>query len=224
MCGRHVRADAKDDPFGGELLDAKIQHTLLHLEVGDAVAEEAAHAIVALEDDDVVAGARELLRRGEPGGAAPDDGHALARTACGGARFEAVRPARDVRDRPLDRLDRHGYAVDREHARRLARRRADAPRHLGEVVGLEEPLGRLVVSTAVDEIVPLRNQVSERTARVAKRDAAIHAARRLRADIRFARRDADLTPVADALFDRAILLFHPIDLQKAARITHRPPP
>src|SRR5690606_30247534 len=40
---------------------------LLELEVGDAVAEQAADAIGALEDDDVVAGARELLRAGEPG-------------------------------------------------------------------------------------------------------------------------------------------------------------
>ena len=42
-------------------------------------------------------------------------------------------PARD--DRQLDLLDRDGVVVDVEHAGRLARRRADQPGELGEVVG-----------------------------------------------------------------------------------------
>ena len=57
----HVDADvdagAEDDALGLHLLEAAVDEALLHLELGDAVAEEAADAVVALEDGDVVAGA-----------------------------------------------------------------------------------------------------------------------------------------------------------------------
>ena len=51
---------------------------LLHLEVGDAVAEQAADAVGALEDGDGVPGAGELLRGGQAGGPGADDRHRLA--------------------------------------------------------------------------------------------------------------------------------------------------
>jgi hypothetical protein len=58
---------------------------LLHLEVGDAVAQQAADAAVLLEHRHRVAGARQLLRRRQAGRAGADHGHALAglRTALG---------------------------------------------------------------------------------------------------------------------------------------------
>ena len=89
-----------------------------------------------------------------------------------------------IDDRDLDVLDRHGGLVDTEHAGAFARGRADAPRELREVVGLMEAFQRFAPKTAVDEIVPLRNQVVDRAAaghptdeltRMAERDAAIHA-------------------------------------------------
>ena len=50
--------------FGLHLLDAALDEVLLHLEVGDAVAEQAARLRVFLIDMHVMAGAGELLRRG----------------------------------------------------------------------------------------------------------------------------------------------------------------
>ena len=63
----HVAVEG--DALGLHLLDAALDDVLLHLEVGDAVAEQAAGLGVLLVDMHVVAGAGELLGRGEPGGA-----------------------------------------------------------------------------------------------------------------------------------------------------------
>ncbi len=53
--------------FGFHLLDAKVDVALLHLEVGDAVAHQAAGLGVLFIEMHVVAGARELLRAGHAG-------------------------------------------------------------------------------------------------------------------------------------------------------------
>src|ERR1039457_1777119 len=64
--------------FGAHLLQAAIDEVLLHLEVGDAVAQQPADAVVLLEDRDAVAGARQLLRGGEAGGSRSYDSHPFA--------------------------------------------------------------------------------------------------------------------------------------------------
>ena len=80
--GRDVAADldvaVEGHALGPHLLDAPLDDVFLHLEVGDAVAEQAAGLGVLLVDMHVVAGAGELLGRGEAGGPGADDGDALA--------------------------------------------------------------------------------------------------------------------------------------------------
>ena len=80
--GREVDADVhagpEDDALGLHLREPAVEAPLLHLEVGDAVAEQAADAVGPLEDRDVVAGAGELLGGGQAGGAGADDGDRLA--------------------------------------------------------------------------------------------------------------------------------------------------
>ena len=77
-----------------------------------------------------------------------------------------------------------GGLVDAEHASALAGRRADASGEFGEIVGLGQAV-RFFPLTAIDEVVPLRNQIMDGTARgspdqhcagVAEGHAAIHAA------------------------------------------------
>ena len=51
----------------------------LHLEVRDAVAEQSADAIGALEDRDEMAGARELLRAGQARRSGTNDRHPSAK-------------------------------------------------------------------------------------------------------------------------------------------------
>ncbi len=73
-----------------------------------------------------------------------------------------------------------GVVVDVEDAGLLARCRTDAPRELGEVVRRMEAVDRVLPAAAVDQIVPVRDDVPERAALVAEGDPAIHAARALR--------------------------------------------
>ena len=65
--GADVDAGAELDALGLHLRDAAVEVALLHLELGDAVAQQPADAVGALEHRDGVAGAGELLRGGEPG-------------------------------------------------------------------------------------------------------------------------------------------------------------
>ena len=65
-------------PFFLHLGEPAVEHRLLELELGDPVAEQAADALGALEDDDLVPGPGELLGGGEPGRARADDGDPLA--------------------------------------------------------------------------------------------------------------------------------------------------
>ena len=66
------------DALGLHLRDAAVDVVLLHLEVGDAVAEQAAGLGVLLVDVDVVAGAGELLGAGEARRPGADDCDRLA--------------------------------------------------------------------------------------------------------------------------------------------------
>ena len=65
-CALDVRADvdavAQLDALVGELLHAALDDPLLDLEIGDAEAHEPAGGLVALEEDDAVTGAAQLLR------------------------------------------------------------------------------------------------------------------------------------------------------------------
>ena len=121
-----------------------------------------------------------------PAGPEPTTATRLPVRTRGGLRHERPPAKHVVGDRALDGLDGHRLVADVEHARRLARRRAHAPGHLGEVVRRVEAPRRLVDAAPVHEVVPLRDEVPERAALVAERDAAVHAARRLRADLRLA--------------------------------------
>ena len=59
-------------------VEAAVEDPLLQLELGNAVAQQAADAIGALEHRDPVAGAVQLLGGGQAGRAGADDGDALA--------------------------------------------------------------------------------------------------------------------------------------------------
>ena len=78
MSHADLDAGAEARALGLHLREARLEVLLLHLEVGDAVAQQAADAVVALEHGDRVAGAGELLGGGEAGGAGADDGDGLA--------------------------------------------------------------------------------------------------------------------------------------------------
>ncbi len=165
--------------LGLHLAQPAVDVALLHLELGDAVAQQAADAVGPLEHEHVVPGPGQLLGGGEAGRAGADDDDALAGLDGRDLRGDPALVPRPVDDLDLDLLDRHGVGVDAEHARRLARSRAQAAGELREVVRGVQPVDGVAPVVAVDEVVPVRDQVAERAAVVAERDAAVHAASRL---------------------------------------------
>ena len=184
LAHRDVAADvgvrAEHRALGLHLVDAALEEALLHLELGDAVAQQATDPVGALVDNDVVSRAGELLCGREPSGPRADDGHALARLHRRRNRHDPAFVPRAVDDGDLDLLDRHRILVDAEHTRRLTRRRTEPAGELGEVVGGVQPVDGIAPVLAVDEVVPVGDQVPQRTAVVAEGDAAVHAARGLR--------------------------------------------
>src|SRR5690606_30570700 len=84
-----------------------------------------------------------------------------------------------VDDGVLDRLDADGVVVDVQRAGGFAGRRADAAGELRKVVGGMQHVDGAAPVLVVDQIVPVRDDVVDRAAAHAERDAAIHAARAL---------------------------------------------
>ena len=120
-----------------------------------------------------------------------------------------------------------GGLVDAQHAGRFAGRGTDAPGEFRKVVGGVQLPHRLLPAPAVDQIVPIGNDVGQRAAGVAEGHAAIHAARRLRPQVVFRERLVDLEPVLDAHRGVAALrqlprVFHEAgDFSHVALLCHR---
>jgi hypothetical protein len=69
-----------------------------------------------------------------------------------------------VDDRRLEVLDRYRRTGNAEHAGAFAGCRADAAGEIRKVVGLVQPDERLLPQAAINQVVPLRNQVVDRAA------------------------------------------------------------
>jgi hypothetical protein len=176
--GAHQHAGAEDHALGLHLLDAAVDVRLLHLEVGDAVAQQAADAAVLLEHRHAWPARASCCAAARPAGPEPTTATFLPVFAAGGAAHPAFGPGA-VDDGVLDALDAHRVVVDVERAGGLAGRRADAAGELGEVVGLVQHLDGVLPVAAVHQVVEVRDDVVDRAAAVAERRAAVHAARAL---------------------------------------------
>src|SRR5262249_41310035 len=148
-----------------------------------AVAEQSADPVGALEDRHVVAGARELLRASEAGRARADDRDLLPGLPRSDLGSDPALLPGVIDDLLLDLLDGHRVVVDAENTRFLARSRTDPTGELGEVVRRVEADDRLLPAVAIDQVVPVGDDVPERAALVAEGDAAVHATRRLGAEL-----------------------------------------
>ena len=82
-------------------------------------------------------------------------------------------------------------------------------------------LDRLREAVAVDEVVPVGDQVPERAAVVAERHAALHAARALLLQLDERQELHELAVVADALAGRALGRVRARDLQEGAELAHQ---
>jgi hypothetical protein len=197
---------------------------LLDLEVGDAVAEQAADLVVAFVDGHGVAGAGQLLRGGQPGRSGADHRDPPAGQRCRRLRPYVPEVERVVGDLHLDLLDGDRVVGDAQYAGRLARRRTEPAGELREVVGGVQALRGGRPGAGADQVVPVRDAVAQRAALVAERDAAVHAPGGLVADELLAGRRVHLPPVADAHRHRPPLGQLPLVPEETVRVRHVPLP
>ena len=201
-----------------------VEHRLLELELGDAVAQQPTDALGTLEDDDLVPGPGELLGGGKPGRTRADDRHLLAGPGAHPVGREHPGAGRPLGGLELDLLDQHWLGHDPEHAGAFAWRRAEPAGELGEVVRRVQAVARFGEATALDEVVPLRDQVAQGATLVAERDAAAHAPGRLLGELLTPEGKIDLPPVPDPGLDRAAPRTGALVTQESPRISHVQPP
>ena len=212
-------------PSADMMRQPSIDEALFELELGNAVAQQTADAVGALEDRDLVAGLVELVGRGEAGRTRADDRHALSGSHGRRSRLNPSVFERVLDNRQLDRLDGDRVVVDAEHARAFARRRTQPARPLREVVRRVQPIARRLPPLAVDQIVPVGNDVAEGAALMTERDAAIHAPGALVPHLRVRLGQVHFLPVADPLVHRTGLRLRALDLDETGGLTHwRPLP
>ncbi len=226
LAGGDVRADvdaaAELGALGPHLVQAPVQVPLLHLELGDAVAEQAAGRSARSNTVTVVPGPGELLGGGQPGGPGADHGDPLAgarpRGGCG-----ATQPSAQARSMiststclivtgsalmPSTQAASHGAGQSR-------------PVNSGKLLVACSRSDGLAPVVPVDQVVPLRDQVAQRAAVVAERDAAVHAPAGLPLQLGLAgNRLVDLAPVAEPHVDRAPGRRLPRRVQEALGVSH----
>ena len=210
--------------------DAAHDHfVLVELHVRNAVHEQPAGPVRALEHGDAVAGLVELGGRREARGTGADHRHALAGALLRGlGKHPAFVPAA-LDDGVLDVLDRDRRGIDAEHAGALTGCGADPARELREVVGLVQAIERLAPQAAVDQVVPLRDQVvdgapggaaAHQLAGVAERHAAVHAACGLVAQGPVVQVMVEFLPVADAFGRRTVQRQFAQVFDESGRLAH----
>ena len=184
LLDRDVDADldtgAEFDAFRRHLRHAAVDQMLLHLEVGNAVAQQSADPVVLLEQGHEMPDACQLLRARHAGGPGTDYRDALA----GAVRR---RPAASIQPSSQPRSTiAHSMVLmvtglssmfsvhDASHGAGQIR-----PVNSGKLLVECSAVERCLPLVAIDQVVPVRDQIVDRTAVVTERNAAIHAAARL---------------------------------------------
>ena len=192
----HRHAGHENRALRFHLVQPALQVALLHLELGDAVAQQPAGLVVPLVDGDVVAGPGELLGRGQPGRTRPDDGDPAA-GACGsgGTGFtHSSSQARSMIETSTCLIVTGSELMPSTHAasQGAGHRR---PVNSGKLLVACRRLDRRLPLVPEDQVVPVGDDVAERAAVVAERDAAVHAPAGLGAEPVGLERLVDLPPV-----------------------------
>jgi len=118
-----------------------------------------------------------------------------------------------INDAALDVLDGDRRIIDAQHAGTFAGRGADAAGEFREVVGFVQPFQRLFPQPAIDQVVPLGNEVVNRTptghaadqlAGVAEGNPAVHTPRALLLQVGLGQVFVKFLPVGDASERRTV--------------------
>ena len=215
-----MRACLEAHAFRRHLFEAPVQDVLFHLEIRNAVAHQTAKTVIFFKDGDQVSGAIELLGAGQPRGAGADYGDSLACTRLRRFRLNPALQPGALDNTLFNDFDRDRRLVDSQHARGLAGSGTDAPRKFGKIIGRMQNADGFLPMIAIDEVIPVGNDIIDGASRVAEGNAAIHTARRLRADFFFGKLVVDLEVVVDALFNGAAYRHFPREFFEPGHFTH----
>src|SRR6266852_946909 len=174
----------------------------LELELGDAITQQSPDAVCFFVDHYGVSHPAQLLGRGQSCRSRTHNRYFLPGADFGRLGPDPAFEKPALHDVFFDLLDRDRRLVNPQHARRLARRWTNPPGELREVGSRVQLAHRFFPASVVHEVVPIRNQVVDGTSCLAKRNAAVHAARALGSKILFGKILIDLEPVVDALSNR----------------------
>ncbi len=216
----HAHAGLDDQPFFAHEVHAAVDHLFAQLEVRHAVTQVAAHFVRRLEQRHSMPGLVERVRAGHARRAAADHRDLFAGAVLGRGRADVALRERVFDHRQLVLADGHRVVVDAQHAAVFARGGAQPPGEFGEVVRVLEDIVSALPVTALDLVLPFRDQAAHRAVGVAERHAAVHAALGLIAAHVLGKLRFDLFVVQDALAHRAIAVFDALDLNKSSWIGH----
>ena len=192
----------------------------LQLEVWNAIAQQAAYAVIFFEKRHIMPGTRQLLGSCHARRPGADDRHPFSGLDLRPARQHPPFGPCAVDDGVLDRFDSHRVGIDVEHTGRFARGGADAARELGEVVGRIQHRKSTLPVAAIHQIIEIRNDVVDRAPVVAERRAAIHASCALLLGLAVVQADDEFLVVLDAFGHGGIGLLDTLKLHEAGDFTH----
>ena len=215
-------------------LDALPHDLLGKLHAGDTVAEQAAGTLVPLVYAHAQTTPREFPGKGKPRGTRTDDAHEGRRRICGRKRLHAMLPC-VIGKQALVIVNGDRIVMQPEVTGGFARRRAHTPRELRERIRELETLVRLVETPAIEQVVDLGDEITQRTARhgghviekaatLAKRHATIHAATRLLTLLVGGKRQHELPVIRHGLVRGTHAMLFACDLKVCSRASHPTPP
>src|SRR5262249_50232104 len=155
----------KLNAFLSHEIDAPLDDGLVELHVGNPVHQQPTDAVGTLVYGYPVTGTVQLRCTGKPRRTRTNHSHLLASTLL---RRICAYPAFGkslVDDRTLNVLDRHRQFVDPQHTRPFTRSRTHTSGKLRKIVSLMQPLQRFSPQATVDQVIPLWDEVVDRTPR-----------------------------------------------------------
>src|SRR5699024_8726533 len=191
-------AGAEFGALSAHLVQAAVDPLLFHFVFGHAVAHESAEAVVAFIDGNGVTGAGELLCSGKTSGARADDSHAHPGiqtwfNRCGPAFGKSA-----FHNGKFHVFNGYSVIVDAQYAGAFARGGAQAAGKFGEIIrGVQAVIG-FAPAVMAHQGIPLRNDIAQGAALVAKRHAEVHASASLLFNLASGRLFVDLAVVHHA--------------------------
>ena len=111
--------------------------------------------------------------------------------------------------------------IDTKNATCLARCRTNPPGEFRKIIGFMKPFDGLFPLIAINKIIPIWNDVTDRTALLAKRNTAIHAAGALRLQRLFRHFIVKFFPILDAFGRFLFIKILAFIFQKSCYVAHR---